>query len=727
MAGTQHHTHTHRPAPARPDFEPEQHALTLFYRALAGRACEIVAYDDDADLWQHPDTATTIRLPSRAPLDEHGRYTDVAWYQVALTHRALHHTLGTFGFELARDEPLFTRLRPNLTDDDRDVPALERFARLFGRTALAVEVFALCEDTRIDAAALRLLPGLDSAYRAVRHAARHERPDLALLPPRSAVAEALVRFSLGAESVTAPATLAEPIATVVAAAGRLLSPQATAESSAEATIRVYDILAGLPNVGPLRAVRPMAFADLVSTVCPDLDDPAFGQFRDELRLEGDEKLDVRLVPVRYRDTPGPRYAGQQASGMPLQEAILRMTPDLDAVAAEADADGFQAKSMEAERGGVDVTATDRPDTPPEPLPHDHGPDLDDHHRPTSGQLHATGRDEFVYPEWDSVAGQYLADWCLLRLRRPRTVHANRTHRRALARHGHLLPGLVAQLERVRPAGRDLVLRMPYGDDLDLDACIDAMVDLRVGIEPGDRIFASVQERRRDVAVAIGIDLSSSTAERLPPDPGNPKEVNRILDLERDAVSLLTEALERIGDAYGIYGFSGGGRDDVRVSVVKDLDERRSPALAHRLAGLTPDHTTRMGPAIRHLTHRLGHSEAATKIMLIVSDGRPYDLDYGQQYGDDAVLAYALADTARALDEARATGVRPYLITVDPAGGDYLARMCDPREYHVIGDARDLPASLAELYVVARAEARSSLVSAGPRRQGHIGRPAQRLA
>ncbi len=712
MAGTSlhdhHHSHTHGPAAARPDFEPAQHAMTLYYRAISGRGCEIVPYDDDADLWQHPDTATTIRLPSRAPLDDHGRYTDVAWYQVALTHRALHHTLGTFRLDLARDEPLFTRLRPNPPDDDRDVPALERFARLFGRTALAVEVFALCEDTRIDAAASRLLPGLDAAYRAVRHAARHERPDLALLPPRSAVAEALVRFSLGAEGVTAPAALAEPMATVIAAAGRLLDRRATVESSAEATIRIYDVLAGLPNVGPIRAVRPMVFADLVSTVRPDLDDPAFGQFRDELRLEGDEKFDVRLVPVRYRDTPGPRYAGQQASGMPLQEAILRMTPDLDAASADADTDGFQARSLDAERGGVDVTATDRPDAPPEPLPHDHGPDLDDHHRPTSGQLRATGRDEFVYPEWDSVAGHYLADWCLLRLRRPRTVHADRTHRRALARHGHLLPGLVAQLERVRPAGRDVVLRMPYGDDLDLDACIDAMVDLRVGIEPSDRVFASVQERRRDVAVAIGIDLSSSTAERLPPDPGNPKEVNRILDLERDAVSLLTEALERIGDAYGIYGFSGGGRDDVRLSVVKDLDERRSPALTHRLAGLTPDHTTRMGPAIRHLTHRLGRSEAATKIMLIVSDGRPYDLDYGQQYGDDAVLDYALADTARALDEARAAGVRPYLITVDPAGGDYLARMCDAREYHVIGDARDLPASLAELYVVARAEARATI-------------------
>ena len=248
--------------------------------------------------------------------------------------------------------------------------------------------------------------------------------------------------------------------------------------------------------------------------------------------------------------------------------------------------------------------------------------------------------------------------------------------------------------------------MPHGDDLDLDACIEAMIDIRTGVQPSDRVHSSMRERRRDVAVAVALDLSSSTAERLPPDPQRPREVQRILDLQRDAVSLLVEALERIGDAYGIYGFSGGGRDDVRLSVVKDLDERRTPAMMHRLQGLVPDHTTRMAPAIRHLTSRLERCDAATKVLLVVSDGRPYDFDYGQQYGESAILDYALADTARALAEARTRGVRPYLVTVDPAGGDYLGRMCDPREYHVIKDARDLPESLAQLYVVARADGRS---------------------
>jgi nitric oxide reductase activation protein len=112
----------------------------------------------------------------------------------------------------------------------------------------------------------------------------------------------------------------------------------------------------------------------------------------------------------------------------------------------------------------------------------------------------------------------------------------------------------------------------------------------------------------------------------------------------------------------------------------------------------------MGPTIRHLARRLQAVDAATKLLIVISDGRPYDIDYGQQYGDERILAYAVADTAKALDEARTSGVHPYLITVDPDGDDYLAGACDPRGYHVIAEATDLPEALAELYVAVRQDA-----------------------
>jgi nitric oxide reductase NorD protein len=112
----------------------------------------------------------------------------------------------------------------------------------------------------------------------------------------------------------------------------------------------------------------------------------------------------------------------------------------------------------------------------------------------------------------------------------------------------------------------------------------------------------------------------------------------------------------------------------------------------------------MAPAIRHLAERLAAVDAVTKILVVISDGRPFDIDYGQQYGDEAILDYTVADTAKALDEARAEGIHPYLVTVDPEGEDYLSRACDPRSYHVIGETAELPQALADLYVSVRHEA-----------------------
>jgi hypothetical protein len=690
------HGHHHRP-PLVTDFDAHRHRLALYYQALAGRACELVPYDDDVDVWQHPDTATTVRLPARAPLlPTFGPRRSDVWYRVALVHRAMHQACGTFELDLDRDEPLFVRHRPSATR--RGVSHLEQFLRCFSRTALAVEVLAVLEDLRIDTAAMRRFPGLAPAYTAAMEAALRDRPDPGALPPRGAVAEALVRFTLGAGEVALGKSAVPALSLVTGVARRLLDPRASVESTAEATIRVYSVLAGLPNVAVGEAPAAVRFEDLPE---PDVEAGAITAISQELRLEGDELFDVRFVPVRFRDVPGPRYLGQAASGMPLQEAILRMTPvgDLDE-APDADEDGYTAKSIQAERGHVDVTAADRPEPPPEPLPHDHGPDLDDHHHAAEGTLHATGKGEFLYPEWDEVAGRYLPGWCLVRVRASREVRSAVGHRKALARHGYLLPGLVRQLERMHADGRDLATRQPYGHDLDLDACIEAMVDLRTGVDPRTTVFSAFTERIRDVAVAIAVDLSSSTAERLP-DSGRSGGPTRILDVQRDAVALLSEALDRVGDSYGVYGFSGTGRADCRISVVKELDERRSLMTLHRLQGLRPDHTTRMAPAIRHLTRRLESHAAASRIMLIISDGRPFDLDYGQQYGDDAVVSYALADTGRALDEARRRGVWPYLITVDPEGSDYLADICEPAEYHVIADPRDLPSAVGELYRVAR--------------------------
>lgn len=682
--------------------ERARHALAYYYRALCGQVCSLMPYDDGSSPWEHTDTETTVWLPTRAPLDDHADFTADEWYQVAMTHRAMHQRLGTFNLDLDRGEPLFRRLRPVFTGDPA-VPALERLAALFGHSVLGVHIFATCEDLRIDAATDRLYPGLATAARGVHHGALHERPQPAALFPRAAAIEALVRLSLGGSLVLAATAMEEPITRITAVARLLRDPRATAESSVEAALRICDVLAGLPTEGAHRAVHEFRFNDAAG----DPEDPRFDVGTLPGRLAGAEGFGGWYVPVAYRDWPGPRYVGEMAADLSLADLLAQVAQRSTAPAHSQDPGDDAAEQETRQRqppAPANATPATRPDLTPDVRPTNPLPGSTELSSLSTAPLVARASNEFIYPEWDVYAGRHLPDFTRVRVLPAPAHQSDHRHYRALARYGHVVSRMVRSLERVRSEGQIATRRTVAGDDLDLDGCIDAMIDLRVGAEPGDRLFTDLRHPRREVAVAFAIDVSGSTAIALPPDPEAPGMVRRVLDLQRDAVSLAAQALHRTGDDYGIYGFSGSGRDDVRLSVVKDVAERHTRAVWQRLGGLVPDHTTRMGPAIRHLTHRLQAVDAATKLLIVISDGRPFDIDYGQQYGDESILTYAVGDTAKALDEARTRGVHPYLITVDPDGDDYLAGVCDPRGYHVIADATDLPEALAELYVAVRQDA-----------------------
>jgi nitric oxide reductase activation protein len=164
---------------------------------------------------------------------------------------------------------------------------------------------------------------------------------------------------------------------------------------------------------------------------------------------------------------------------------------------------------------------------------------------------------------------------------------------------------------------------------------------------------------------------------------------------------------RLGDAFGMYGFSGASRSDVRFVVIKDIRESLNQEVIGRLDSFKPMHTTRMGAAIRHAMTKLKGQQAGTRLLIVISDGRPFDVDYGQQYGKGAENDYAIHDTRKALDEARAHGIRPFLLTVDSEGGDYLRTMCRDLDYEVLSDVTELPERLATLYRQLTAHAKSA--------------------
>ena len=168
----------------------------------------------------------------------------------------------------------------------------------------------------------------------------------------------------------------------------------------------------------------------------------------------------------------------------------------------------------------------------------------------------------------------------------------------------------------------------------------------------------------------------------------------MIDVEKDALALMADALAALGDACALYGFSGNGRDDVEFHVAKEFADPPSPSVWAALAAIEPRGSTRMGAAIRPAAAKLARQPASRRLLIVVSDGYPQDTDYGPDRLDEE---YGIQDTARALRDLEAAGVETFCVTVDPAGHDYLRRMCPPRRYLVIDDVPALPAELARAY------------------------------
>ena len=332
-----------------------------------------------------------------------------------------------------------------------------------------------------------------------------------------------------------------------------------------------------------------------------------------------------------------------------------------------------------------------------------------------------GQRSFRYDEWDYAAGLYLRGWCRLYERRLDHEEGD----------GEALLGLIAphakavrrRFEQVRPAGYQRVKKTPDGEELDLDAIVEARSDIRVGVSPDERVHSRRERLRRDVAAAFLVDLSASTDDIIEeaeiaaaPDAPAAQDIRdpyfdddnydfaarmaaeaakrRVIDIEREAALLMAVALEGLGDRYAVYGFSGYGRDCVEFSVAKEFDEPLDRRAVRSIAAMKPQRSTRMGPAVRHATSKLVASGAALKVMMIVSDGFPQDHDYGPTRGDHE---HGLQDTAKALREAEARGVETFCVTVDRSGHDYLRRMSPTHRYMVIEETSDLPEALQVAY------------------------------
>ena len=217
-------------------------------------------------------------------------------------------------------------------------------------------------------------------------------------------------------------------------------------------------------------------------------------------------------------------------------------------------------------------------------------------------------------------------------------------------------------------------------EYDLNAVIDYVIDRRADGHQSERLYTKRLARRRDVAVSFLLDQSSSTARTIGRHPLQPytHPGRRIIEIEKEGLVLMSEALEAVGDIYSINGFTSEGRRNVKYYIVKDFHEKYSDEVKRRIGGITYQNNTRLGAAIRHATAKLVKQQARTRLLIVLSDGRPYDHDYGD-------ARYAREDTREALRQAKNQGITPFCITIDREIGGRVERSLRRDCYTIIDD------------------------------------------
>ena len=283
----------------------------------------------------------------------------------------------------------------------------------------------------------------------------------------------------------------------------------------------------------------------------------------------------------------------------------------------------------------------------------------------------------TYDEWDFRRSGFRKNWCIVTEKDIPVTRSTFIRNTLDAYHGQIIR-LRHQFEMMRTRER-FVRRQRDGDDIDLDALVESLADTVAGHPPSDRLFIRLKRDERDIAALFLVDMSNSTR----------GWVGKAI---KESLVLICEAMETLGDRYGIYGFSGMRRLRCEIFPIKNIDQSYNDEVRERIGSIAPREYTRMAPAIRHMTSILKDVDAKVRLLITLSDGKPEDYD---EYKGE----YAIEDTRHALIEAKIAGIHPFCITIDQHAHEYMAHMYGEVNYIFINDVSKLPARMPEIYRV----------------------------
>jgi len=284
----------------------------------------------------------------------------------------------------------------------------------------------------------------------------------------------------------------------------------------------------------------------------------------------------------------------------------------------------------------------------------------------------------LYPEWDMRSGQYLPDHVCVLTSVAEPGATRFAHDPAAARRIHAVK---RQFEALRP-GRVMTRGHLDGDELDIEAAVRAQVDLAASGEMNERIWKQSRPQARDLAVSILLDVSRSTESAV--------TGRAVIDIEREALDALAWGLDAVGDDFAIHAFSSLKRQRVYIQRCKGFDEPMGPLVEQRLGGLRPGFYTRLGAAIRHASADLATQTRKRRLLIVITDGKPNDLDHYEG-------RYGIEDTAMAVREARRAGQSVFGITIDRDGKSWFARMFGRGGFALIPEPEKLIFALPQIY------------------------------
>jgi len=290
---------------------------------------------------------------------------------------------------------------------------------------------------------------------------------------------------------------------------------------------------------------------------------------------------------------------------------------------------------------------------------------------------------YHYQEWDYSVQLHRPNWATVLEKRQKKGDPEDIDR-ILVENKPVASRLRHIIDAMQPEGVQRIRRQEDGEEIDLNAAIRAMIDIRMGQMPDPRINIRIERKVRDLALVVLLDLSESTNEKL----GDSEKP--VIQLAREATSLLSWAIDRVGDPFAIHGFASDGRHDVEYYRFKDFQDGYTDEVKAKLAGMQGGLSTRMGAALRHAATFLWKQPEQKKLILLVSDGEPADIDVRDPQ-------YLRHDTKKAVEELATRGVRTFCLTLDPNADDYVSRIFGPKGYMVVDHVNRLPERLPMLY------------------------------